>query len=167
MDTARRDTMTTGQAARVLGVSRQHIVDLCENGRLPCERANVHRRIRRDAVEALRKQRRLTREEIRSLWLNRAVAAAIARDPDAVLERARENLERFERIHEGTSVVSWLRRWRRILDDGPEAVMETLTSTVPEASDLRQNSPFSGVLPDQERRRVLDSFAEYWRRRAA
>jgi len=39
--------------------------------------------------------------------------------------------------------------------------METLTSTAPEAADLRQNSPFPGALT------VLDYFDRYWRQRVA
>jgi excisionase family DNA binding protein len=156
--------MTTGDAARLLGVSRQHIVDLCDRGRLPCERAPVHRRVRRDAVEAMRGRSALTREETRSLWLNRAVAARVAQDPAGVLSHARKNLERFEQIHEGSTVVTWLERWRAVLEAGPEAVMAVLTSTAPEAAELRQNSPFAGVLPDDERRAVLDSFSTHWQR---
>ncbi len=115
----------------------------------------------------MRKRNELTREEMRSLWLNRAVAARIAMDPDAVLLHARQNLDRFERIHQGSSVARWLERWRRALDAGPERVMEVLTSTAPEAAELRQNSPFAGVLPEKERHRVLDSFASHWERAAA
>lgn len=161
------ELITTGEAAQLLGVSRQHVVDLCDRGFLHCERTPVHRRVRRSDVEALRNLRELTREEMRSLWLNRAVAGRLASDPATVLARARQNLDRFERIHEGTPVATWLVRWRRVLDRGPEAVMEMLTSTTPEASELRQNSPFPGVLPEDERLAVLHSFSDYWRRSAA
>jgi hypothetical protein len=99
---------------------------------------------------------------MRSLWLNRAVAARIAREPDAVLAHARENLKRYGHIHEGTNVTRWLTRWYQIIERGPEDVMETLTSTSPEAAELRQNSPFAGVLDARERRAVLNSFANYW-----
>lgn len=156
------ELISTGEAARLLGVSRQHVVDLCDRGRLACSRSPVHRRVRRDAVDALRKRRQLTREEMRSLWLNRAVAARVAQDPGSVLSRARRNLDRFERVHEGSTVMTWLKRWHRLIDAGPEAVMEVLTSTAPEAAELRQNSPFTGVLPQHERKAVLDSFAAYW-----
>ena len=161
------ELISTGQAARLLGVSRQHVVDLCDRGRLAYERAPVHRRVRRDAVDAMRKRHELTREEMRSLWLNRAVAARVAQDPAGVLARARSNLDRFERVHEGSTVTRWLERWRRLLDAGPESVMEVLTSTAPEAAELRQNSPFAGVLPEHERQAVLDSFAAYWQRLTA
>jgi hypothetical protein len=104
---------------------------------------------------------------MRSLWLNRAVASRVAQDPVGVLAHARRNLDRFAKIHEGSSVVTWLERWRRVLDSGPEAVMQVLTSTAPEAAELRQNSPFAGVLPAAERRAVLDSFANAWQPGAA
>jgi len=87
-------------------------------------------------------------------------------EPLIVLERARKNLERFSEIHAGSSAAPWLKEWQVILDEGPEAVMETLTSSAPDAADLRQNSPFPGVLPERERREVLESFARYWSRTA-
>ena len=162
-----RHLLSTGQAARLLGVSRQHVVDLCDRGSLPCERAPIHRRVPRDAVEAFRRRRTLTREELRSLWLNRAVAARVAENPVRVLAHARRNLERLDTVHEGTTVTTWLKRWREVIDAGPEVVMDTLTSKTPEASDLRQNSPFAGVLSDAERRKVLASFVKHWENTAA
>jgi excisionase family DNA binding protein len=161
------ELISTGAAARLLGTSRQHVVDLCERGHLLCERTPIHRRVRRDAVEAMRRRRELTREERRSLWLNRVVAGRVAQDPTRVLSHVRRNLDRFERIHEGTSVTRWLRRWREVLDAGPEAVMEMLTSTTPEAAELRQNSPFAGVLSERERMAALASFSAHWQRTAA
>jgi hypothetical protein len=52
----------------------------------------------------------------------------------------------------------WLDTWQSLLDEGPEAVMQTLTSQSALAIELRQNSPFAGVLPDQERTGVLGAF---------
>lgn len=156
------ELVSTGEAARLLGVSRQHIVDLCDRGALACKRAPVHRRVPREAVEAMRRRRALTREELRSLWLNRVVAARVAEDPHRVLAHARRNLERLDQVHQGTTVTSWLRRWRKVIDAGPEAVMEMLTAKSPEGAELRQNSPFAGVLSADERRRVLAAFVSYW-----
>jgi excisionase family DNA binding protein len=162
------ELLTTGQAARVLGSSRQHVVDLCERGELNCQTVGSHRRVRRDDLQALARRRRgLTREQLRSLWLNRAVAAQVAQEPERVLGLARENLDRFYEIHAGRSAEYWLKRWDRILARGPEVVMETLTSTTPEASELRQNSPFAGVLTDDQRLSVLDAFERFWKQRAA
>lgn len=155
--------LTTGQAARLLGTSRQHVVDLCNRGELAYRRAPVHRRLLRADVEAFAHRRGgLTREELRSLWLNRAVAARVARDPDRMLALARRNLDGLSEVHAGSGSEHWLRRWKNVIDDGPEAVMETLTSTAPEAAELRQNSPFPGALPQRERLKVLDSFSQHW-----
>ncbi len=163
-----KDLLTTGQAARLLGSSRQHVVDLCQRGRLNYQTTGAHRRLRRTDVEALAWRRRgMTREQLRSLWLNRAVAAQLAQEPERVLKLARENLARFQKIHASRSAERWLKLWEEILDQGPEVVMETLTSTAPEASELRQNSPFPGALADTQRRAVLDSFDRYWKQRVA
>ena len=112
-------------------------------------------------------QEQLRREELRSLWLNRAIAGKLAADPQGVLRVARDNLARFTEIHRDGAVEHWLNRWRTILNGGPEAVMRTLTSEAPEAIELRQTSPFPGVLSESERQSVLGSFKEYWQHHAA
>lgn len=162
-----QDLLTTGQVSAILGCSRTHVVDLCNAGRIPFQKAPVHRRIRRADAEALMRgravaQKQMRREELRSLWLNRAIAGKLAADPQGVLKIARDNLARFAEIHRGGAVERWLDEWRRLLSRGPEAVMRTLTSEAPEAVELRQNSPFPGVLSEAERRSVLGSFKEYW-----
>ena len=164
------ELLTTGQAAALLGSSRQHIVDLCDSGKLPYRKIAIHRRVRRDDVEAIAHGRAsvgLRREELRSLWLNRAIAGQLARDPERVLQKARENLVRFMRIHASGRSGVWLKQWEALLDDGPEAVMRTLTSDAPQAIELRQNSPFPGVLSEVERRQVLDAFSDYWNTRGS
>jgi hypothetical protein len=84
-------------------------------------------------------------------------------DPDLVLRRARENLDRFSVIHAGTMAQHWLDRWRTALDAGPDQVLGVLVSDSPLAAELRQNSPFTGILPEDERRAVLESFRRHWR----
>ena len=84
-----------------------------------------------------------------------------------MLGLARDNLTRFMRVHPEGMSAYWLRRWRDVLDQGADAVLAALTSTSEEGIDLRQNSPFAGALPEDERRRVLKAFADHWRRRRA
>jgi excisionase family DNA binding protein len=152
------DLMTTGQAAAVLGCSRQHVVDLCARGDLPSTSVGTHRRVRRADVERLASggDRRSSRpEQLRSLWLHRAVAGRLARDPERVLARAYRNLDRLQRMHPSGMSAAWLARWRRLLDEGPEAAMRALVDESPEADELRQNSPFAGVLTETERLAIL------------
>jgi len=168
-----KELLTTGKAADIIGCSRTHVVNLCNAGQLSYQKTPVHRRIRREDAEAMarrrateKRQRELRREELRSLWLNRAIAGKLAVDPPRVMQIAEDNLARFAELHRGGTVEHWLNAWRVIISEGPEAVMRTLTSEAPEAVELRQNSPFPGVLSEGERRHVLDAFTEYWQQHA-
>ena len=104
----------------------------------------------------------LTREAERSLWLNRFVAVRIAEDPDRAIAVAQENLHRMQDIQNGAN--PWLAAWRYVLDAGVDVILGVLTSRDPEAVELRQNSPFAGVLGYRERERVLESFRRHWSR---
>jgi excisionase family DNA binding protein len=159
MATRGDDLLTTGQVAKLLGTSRQQVVNLCERGELPFVKVGAHRRIRREHVEALlRPKPELTRDQLKSLWLHQAIAGSLVTDPDAVMNKARENLDRLLRQHRGTMAEVWLKRWQDKINEGVGAVLKTLTSDDPEAVELRQNSPFAGVLPQLQRTKVLDSF---------
>jgi excisionase family DNA binding protein len=161
-----RELLTTGEAAVLLRSSRQHVVDMCERGLLPYVKVGVHRRLRRADVEAVLRPE-LTRDQLKALWLHRAVAGRLVSDPEAVLVKAAANLERLREVHPDGMAAMWLDRWRAVLDEGIEAVLEVLTSRAPHAVELRQNSPFAGVLPDAERRAVLAAFAARWRNERA
>lgn len=153
----------TGEAARLLGCSRQHVVDLCDEGKLPVVRkGGSHRYVRRSDVLTLLGPS-LTRNQEQSRWLHAAIAGHLVSEPDLVMARAGENLDRFSKIHEGTMAERWLDLWRCTLNSGLDHVLAVLLSPAPEAAELRQNSPFAGILSQEERRRVLDSFRNHWR----
>ena len=159
------DLLTTGAAAAVLGTTAMHVVKLCDRGQLPYTLTGTHRRIRRGDVEALRVRGAGTRggpmttDQVRSLWLARAVAGKIAQNPESALRHGRERLAFLEsRDLEGRP---WLVRWEQLIEQGPETVMRVLTSTDPEGRELRANSPFGGLLSPGERRRVTESFSRY------
>jgi excisionase family DNA binding protein len=159
MDPTSGGLLTTGEAATLLGTSRQQIVNLCGRGDLPFVMVGKHRRVARSAVEALLRPRQsLMRDQLKSLWLHQAVAGSLVTDPEAVLGKAAENLDRLLIQHQGTMTEVWLSRWREKLSEGPGAVLKTLTSEDPESVELRQNSPFAGVLSQSQRRQVLDAF---------
>lgn len=154
----------TGDAARILGTSRQHVVDLCSLGLLTYARRPTQRRLRRTEVESFAARGgsgwTLNRDERQSLWLHAAVAGHLVADPAGTIGRARLNLERLGRVHPSGMSAHWLSDWRAVLDGGPDKILQALTSCSPEAVELRQNSPFASVLADAERRSVLAAFRD-------
>jgi excisionase family DNA binding protein len=154
------DLITTGEAAKLLGTSRQHVVDLCDRGDLPFRTVGTHRRVSRADVEELSaRTQRLTRDQLRSWWLGNAVAGKLVRDPARVLELAHRNLAQLQAVHTRGQGARWLAQWDTILRGPVEVVLETLTSRTPRARELRQNSPFAGVLTERERAEILAAFA--------
>lgn len=158
--------LTTGQAAVVLGVSRQRVVDLCERGRLPFVRVGSHRRLRRSDVEPFVRSA-LTRDQERSLWLHRVVAGRLAVDPDAVLATARANIAVIRDAHRGTSAERGIERWVGLLDGPLDRLADIVTSRSPDAVEMRQNSPFAGVVSQSDRTAALAAFRRHWRNERA
>ena len=166
--TESEELLTTGEAARMLGTSRQHVVDMCKAGLLPYTLSGKHRRIRRRDLEEFRSgSAQQSRDQRRSIWLNIAVAGKLVRNPEPTLTRARENLAALRAQHPRGQAARWLAEWDLLLDGPIERILEVLTSTTQYARELRQNSPFAGVLTQQERQEVLTAFAELSRSRNA
>jgi excisionase family DNA binding protein len=153
------DLVTTGQAAAILGSSRQHVVDLCTSGRLPFQVVGTHRRIRRsDVVRLMGGVEALTRDQQRSLWLHRVVAGKVALDPARTLSLARRNLSRLRSQHPAGAVTADFDEWEALLAGPVDVLLATLVSTSRRAVELRQNSPFAGVLTERERTKALAAF---------
>lgn len=100
----------------------------------------------------------LTREERRSLFLHGAIAERLAEEPEAVLERARRTLERMREA--SPAPIPLLREWETLLRRPPEELVPLLTDSSPYARELRQVTPFAGVLSAPERAEVYRAFAE-------
>jgi excisionase family DNA binding protein len=153
------DLLTTGEAAKLLNSSRQHVVNLCARGDLPFVTLGTHRRIRRSDVERLRtRTQRLSRDQRRSLWLAFATAGEIVRDPDRAVSLARENLATLRSTARGQAR-EWLDEWERLLDGPLLRLLSELTSQSPKGRELRQNNPFAGLLDAESRTAVLDRWS--------
>lgn len=149
------EELTTGEAAKLLGCSRQHVVDLCEEGLLSFTTVGTHRRVRRGDVEAIRSRtEKLSRDQRRSLWLAYAVAGKIVADPEGTTAAAREQLRRMRGQARGQAR-AWLDEWERLLDGPTWDLLDALTGRSLRSRELRQNTPFAGVLSVDERDRVL------------
>lgn len=154
------ELLTTGEAAKLISSSRQHVVDLCRQGVLPYTSVGTHRRIRRQDVEALKSRtERLRREDRRSLWLAYATAGEIVRDPAAAVERAHQQIALMRPTVRGQARV-WLDEWSRLLGGPLDALLSTLTDPSLRGREMRQNSPFAGLLTDDERATIIANWRD-------
>jgi hypothetical protein len=111
---------------------------------------------------------RLSREQEKSLWLHLALLPVLLTDPEVVIVQARENLRRWGPMQRKDGVAAqFFATWSTILDAGLDGLLVVLTSTNEGACELRQNSPFAGVLDEAVRQQVLRSFREHWAREHA
>jgi hypothetical protein len=63
----------------------------------------------------------------------------------------------MRRANKDGAATEYLDAWQRLLDGPLEPILATLTSLTHEARDLRNVSPFAGVVPDARRRRVIET----------
>ena len=92
-----------------------------------------------------------------ALAYHRAVAERMCGEPEAVLEHARRNLERWtEGDAFGPGERASLEEWRRILDEADVIrLVEIITDASDEGQRLRSSSPFVGVISPEERLEIL------------
>lgn len=157
------EVLSTGEIARLISASRQHVVDLCDTGQLASFRVGKHRRVRRETVDAYLAEREQGRavdgSHLLQLWSCRVQAAHVALD----WGRARDLAVRRLAEMRGDNHLAWFAdQWARVLAQGAEAVMETLTRRDEEAAVLQNTSPFVDLLSDDERSRITDAFIEWW-----
>lgn len=99
----------------------------------------------------------LTREDRRSLALHAAVAIRLRDEPQIVLGRARASLARMRTLHPGAR--PFLDEWRLLLRRPLDALIPVLLDPAPWSRELRQVTPFTGVLSARERANVYREFA--------
>ena len=162
------ELLSTGAVARLIGASRQHVVDLCDTGQMASFRVGKHRRVRRETVDAYLADREHGRaadgSHLLQLWSCRVQAAHVALDWGHARDLALRRLAEMR----GDSHLAWFAdQWDGVLAQGVEAVMETLTRRDEEAAVLQNTSPFIDLLSDDERGRITDAFIEWWGSRRA
>lgn len=95
-----------------------------------------------------------------ALDYHRLVAERLRADPDTVLREARENLQRWLPIHEGSGSELALLEWQQLLD--AKTVLELIAIILEDSEEgqrLRSSTPFAGYMTDEESRAL-------WRRHA-
>ena len=154
----RRGGVTQRRLAELAGTSQPTIAAYEAGTKVP------NLRTLRNLARALGLEARLlfvlptTREDRRSLALHEAIARRLIEDPDRVLERARQTLLLMTGRQPGAAPL--LREWEAILRRPPSEVADVLVDPHPRARELRQVTPFAGILSPAERTRVYTRFAE-------
>ena len=95
--------------------------------------------------------RPMTREDRRSRALHAAIAERLLDAPGVVVPLARRNLATMRAADPDGHAGHYLDRWAELLDQPVEAIAGVLVGPSDEARDLRQNTPFAGVLTPAER----------------
>ena len=94
--------------------------------------------------------------EARSLAMHAVIARKIERDP-TLLAIANRNIARWSgRWKEGTP--AWLKEWQELLKQPWQHVAALITEPSEHGARVRQSSPFAGVLTNEERWRIYETF---------
>jgi hypothetical protein len=92
------------------------------------------------------------RAQARSLAYHQAIARRLGRAMVAEAQHPHFKLRQSGRI-----ASPYADRWEAILARPIPEIRRALVERTPEADDLRQNSPFAGLLSEPERRRIVES----------
>lgn len=147
--------MSLADVATRLAVTRATVQDY--------ERSDARGTIRLDTRQRViaamgAAEQTMTPDQARSLLMHTLIAAQLIAEPKTVIGRARENLLRWG--EKGRHDVYWLERWRRALESPPGRVAMLLIERSQDAADMRQSSPFAGLLGETERLAAVERAAE-------
>lgn len=148
--------VTQARLAAMVGTSQSTIAAYESGSKSPTLRT-VHRlAVALGLVPDIRFVATLTREDRRSLAYHQVIAERLRRNPGQIVEKARRNLKGLQTLHPHAAHL--LSLWAAWLDLPSTMLTEEIMGTSELARDMRQVSPFSGVLSAAERRRVLAGF---------
>lgn len=100
----------------------------------------------------------MSREDRRSLALHESIAQKLSQNPDATLRQARRTLDLMMKTHPHAAPL--LNEWGGILRLPVSEIVEILLDPSPRGRELRQVTPFAGVLSVRERVRAYRHFSE-------
>lgn len=105
--------------------------------------------IAREALQrALGPQRR---EERVQLELHRALLSKLISDFEGMRRLAHRNIAKSRRVVRGYQAQGWLDEWAALVDGPPQRLVEVFLGEDEHSIDLRQVSPFTGALSEEER----------------
>ncbi len=111
-----------------------------------------HTTVSETARGALTKELQPNRREQRvQLALHRTLLGKLIDDHDVVRALAVRNVAKSRSVVRGDEAHSWLDEWEALLDGPPGPLVDVLLGEDEHSIDLRQVSPFAGVLSERER----------------
>lgn len=149
--------MTQAELARAAGTS-QPTIAAYESGRKSPTLQTLTRMARATGLDPVVSfVPAMTREDRRSLALHRAIADRLIEEPRRVLDRAHRNLTlMWDRSPHARGLLD---EWREILSRPTDEIVEAMLDPGLRGRDLRQVTPFAGVLNAPERTGVYREFA--------
>jgi transcriptional regulator with XRE-family HTH domain len=102
----------------------------------------------------------MTREDERSLAYHRALAAKLRKEPGPVVGKAKQTLMKLTESQPGARPL--LHRWGQWLELPTEALISRILDPGAEAREMRQVTPFAGLLAPKERARILREFRKQY-----
>ena len=161
LQTVMRETGTTQSSLSRLSGVRQPTISQILSGRIGVSDEQLGRspscmgyelRVVREPVKAT-----LTRSESRSWRLHRQISSGLDRDSlSQWTPRLRKNLTRLRSQVRGEPHTSNFEHWRELVDDKDMlGLHRVLTGLDRHSIEMREVSPFGGVLSQEERQRVL------------
>lgn len=91
----------------------------------------------------------------RSIILHSHVASKIRNQPN-LLNIVKINLSKLIETNKASQI--YLKKWSDLLDKPMNIILEALVEDSEEMREMRQASPFSGVLTPQERWKIYETF---------
>lgn len=118
------------------------------------ERGRTARSVRGAASEARTPQRLSGHDtaDRRSLAYHRAIAGRL---DEALIAESRARVDRLTSA--GQMHPTYAERWRAVLALPIDQIAKEIAADSVEARELRQSSPFAGILNEHERRRIIES----------
>lgn len=105
------------------------------------------------SVTDIQMNEKLSRHDMTSLLLHAAVKEKLMADSETVIATAQANLIRWKASYGFEP--RWMGEWFIILEDGINRILPVLEGVDDHSVLLRSNSPFTGILSENERMKVL------------
>jgi len=170
LDEARQETQQTEEARRSMmnhaSKRQEAIFGLHASGmsiRAIAEQLGVSSAVVQKAISQARASRpKIERRENRVTYeLHRAIAQRLDENPDEVISKGLDNVAQMRPRQRSSISKDWVSKWDQLLRGDVENLKAAMLEMNSDAEDLRQMSPFLGVLGKEERLIAIKKASKY------